>query len=68
MISDVQPALAFDGLISSHPLYVPVTSADGIDATFDVISYNKVCIQNRELKRGLCPRDDRQSSVQYLQR
>ncbi|VDI82121.1 aminopeptidase N [Mytilus galloprovincialis] len=41
VISDVQPALAFDGLISSHPLYVPVTSADGIDATFDVISYNK---------------------------
>ncbi|XP_076081152.1 glutamyl aminopeptidase-like [Mytilus galloprovincialis] len=41
VISDVQTALAFDGLISSHPLYVPVTSADGIDATFDAISYNK---------------------------
>ncbi|BFZ00939.1 hypothetical protein BsWGS_03978 [Bradybaena similaris] len=41
VISDVQNAFDFDGLASSHPVYVPVGHPDEINEIFDTISYAK---------------------------
>ncbi|CAL1548719.1 unnamed protein product [Lymnaea stagnalis] len=41
VVSELQDALAFDGLVSSHPLYVPVGHPDEINEIFDAISYAK---------------------------
>ena len=38
----LQDALEFDGLVSSHPIYVPVNNPDEINEIFDTISYSKV--------------------------
>ena len=38
----LQDALDFDGLISSHPIYVPVSHPREIADIFDNISYDKV--------------------------
>lgn len=40
-MSEIQRAFYFDGLISSHPLYVPVNHPDEINEIFDAISYAK---------------------------
>ena len=42
MISELHDAFNFDGLISSHPVYVPVYHPDEINEIFDRISYAKV--------------------------
>ena len=34
--------LDFDGLVTSHPIYVPVNNPDEINEIFDRISYAKV--------------------------
>lgn len=39
---DLQVAFEFDGLVSSHPIYVPVANPDEINEIFDKISYSKV--------------------------
>ena len=44
MVGDLQDVFNFDGLISSHPLYVPVNHPDEISEIFDRISYAKVII------------------------
>lgn len=41
VVSDVQDVFNFDGLISSHPLYVPVNHPSEINEIFDRISYAK---------------------------
>ena len=41
--ADVQDVFRFDGLGSSHPIYVPVNHPDEINEIFDRISYAKVC-------------------------
>ena len=43
-VLDTQDVFNFDGLISSHPLYVPVNHPDEIGEIFDKISYTKVII------------------------
>ncbi|KAH9512376.1 hypothetical protein Btru_039351 [Bulinus truncatus] len=40
-LSEIQDAFSFDGLVSSHPLYVPVGHPDEINEIFDSISYAK---------------------------
>ncbi|KAH9512380.1 hypothetical protein Btru_039357 [Bulinus truncatus] len=42
VVNDVHTALSNDGLVSSHPLYVPVNHPDEINEIFDSISYSKV--------------------------
>ena len=42
VVGDLQDVFNFDGLISSHPLYVPVNHPDEISEIFDRISYAKV--------------------------
>ena len=34
--------MEFDGLVTSHPIYVPVANPDEINEIFDKISYSKV--------------------------
>ncbi|VDI83753.1 Hypothetical predicted protein [Mytilus galloprovincialis] len=41
VVSSVHRALSFDGLISSHPIYVPVSGTAEIFSIFDSISYEK---------------------------
>ncbi|KAH9512314.1 hypothetical protein Btru_039144 [Bulinus truncatus] len=41
VINELQKALSFDGLVSSHPLYVPVGHPDEITEIFDAVSYSK---------------------------
>ncbi|XP_052097491.1 aminopeptidase N-like isoform X1 [Mytilus californianus] len=41
VVSSVHNALSFDGVISSHPIYVPVSNTDEIFQLFDSISYEK---------------------------
>ncbi|KAI8743539.1 aminopeptidase N, partial [Biomphalaria glabrata] len=40
-LSELQDAFSFDGLVSSHPVYVPVGHPDEINEIFDSISYAK---------------------------
>lgn len=40
-IDDVQDVFDFDGLVTSHPVYVPVGHPDEINEIFDRISYGK---------------------------
>ena len=42
IIEKIQPALELDGLLSSHPISVPVNNPADIEALFDTISYKKV--------------------------
>jgi len=42
VVEDLQDVFNFDGLISSHPVYVPVAHPDEINEIFDRISYAKV--------------------------
>ncbi|XP_052261394.1 aminopeptidase N-like isoform X2 [Dreissena polymorpha] len=41
VVEDLQDVFNFDGLISSHPVYVPVAHPDEINEIFDRISYAK---------------------------
>ncbi|KAH3860106.1 aminopeptidase N-like [Dreissena polymorpha] len=41
VVEDLQDVFNFDGLISSHPVYVPVAHPDEINEIFDKISYAK---------------------------
>ncbi|XP_052787465.1 aminopeptidase N-like isoform X1 [Mya arenaria] len=41
VVEDLQDVFDFDGLISSHPVYVPVSHPDEINEIFDRISYAK---------------------------
>ncbi|XP_047739916.1 endoplasmic reticulum aminopeptidase 1 [Hyalella azteca] len=41
VVETVQPALALDGLLSSHPVSTPVEDPANIEAIFDAISYKK---------------------------
>ncbi|KAJ8311344.1 hypothetical protein KUTeg_010699 [Tegillarca granosa] len=40
-VKDVQSAMEFDGLVTSHPIYVAVSNPDEINEIFDSISYDK---------------------------
>ena len=40
----IQDAFSFDGLVTSHPVYVPVSDPAQINEIFDTISYQKVRI------------------------
>ena len=42
VVEDLQDVFNFDGLVTSHPVYVPVTHPDEINEIFDRISYAKV--------------------------
>ncbi|XP_061165768.1 aminopeptidase N-like isoform X2 [Saccostrea echinata] len=41
VVEDVQDVFNFDGLVTSHPVYVPVSHPDEINEIFDRISYGK---------------------------
>ncbi|XP_059178196.1 aminopeptidase N-like, partial [Physella acuta] len=41
VVSELHTALSYDGLVSSHPVYVPVSHPDEINEIFDTISYSK---------------------------
>ena len=41
VISTSQPALALDGLLTSHPIHATVKNPSEIEALFDMISYKK---------------------------
>ncbi|KAL5019590.1 hypothetical protein ScPMuIL_002482 [Solemya velum] len=41
LLEDFYSALSFDGLISSHPIFVPVADPAEISEVFDAISYQK---------------------------
>ncbi|KAK3095167.1 hypothetical protein FSP39_010973 [Pinctada imbricata] len=41
VVEDLQDVFNFDGLVTSHPVYVPVTHPDEINEIFDRISYGK---------------------------
>ncbi|XP_052085153.1 glutamyl aminopeptidase-like [Mytilus californianus] len=41
VVNSVQRALEVDGLISSHPVYIPLSNPDEISQIFDTISYEK---------------------------
>lgn len=49
LVDKMQPALALDALLASHPISTPVTDPAQIESIFDTISYKKV----RKLK-SLC--------------
>ena len=42
VVLDLQPAFAFDGRVTSHPVIVVVNTPNEINAAFDTISYSKV--------------------------
>ena len=42
IVEDVHDVFDFDGLVTSHPIYVPVYHPDEINEIFDRISYGKV--------------------------
>lgn len=42
VVTNLESALRADQLLSSHPIFVPVSTPDEINAIFDDISYNKV--------------------------
>ena len=42
VVEDVQSVFSIDGLVTSHPVYVPVAHPDEINEIFDRISYAKV--------------------------
>ena len=44
IIEDLMTAFNFDGLETSHPIYVPVYHPDEINEIFDKISYSKVSV------------------------
>ncbi|XP_021350769.1 aminopeptidase N-like, partial [Mizuhopecten yessoensis] len=41
VVEDIQSVFNFDGLVTSHPVYVPVSHPDEINEIFDRISYGK---------------------------
>lgn len=41
VVHEVHDAFEFDGLVTSHPIYVPVNNPDEINEIFDRISYAK---------------------------
>ena len=43
-MDSIQDAFSFDGLVTSHPVYVPVSDPAQISEIFDTISYQKVRI------------------------
>ena len=49
VVTTVQPGLALDGLLSSHPVSTSVHDPKKIEAIFDAISYKKVH-ENQSLK------------------
>ncbi|RXG59551.1 Endoplasmic reticulum aminopeptidase 1 [Armadillidium vulgare] len=62
IIEKVQPALALDGLMTSHPVSLPVHDPADIESIFDAISYKKgasiismleVCVGKPVLQSGL---------------
>lgn len=42
VVNVVHAAFSFDGLATSHPVYVPVYNPSEINEVFDAISYDKV--------------------------
>ena len=42
VVETVQPGLALDALLSSHPVSTPVDDPANIESIFDTISYKKV--------------------------
>ena len=44
VINDQASAFAADALVTSHPIYVPVSHPNEINEIFDSISYQKVSI------------------------
>lgn len=42
VIWDLHDVFSFDGLLSSHPVYVPVFHPNEINEIFDKVSYGKV--------------------------
>lgn len=42
LVEKMQPALALDALLASHPISTPVKDPAQIESIFDTISYKKV--------------------------
>ncbi|XP_065343747.1 aminopeptidase A-like isoform X1 [Cloeon dipterum] len=50
LVSDLQPVLALDAQLSSHPIIQPVAHPDQITEIFDTITYSKGCSVIRMLE------------------
>ncbi|XP_059161761.1 uncharacterized protein LOC131944899 [Physella acuta] len=66
VVSDLQPALQADGLVTSHPVYVPVGHPDEINEIFDSISYSKGCAIIRMMLQFLGEGTFRRGLNRYL--
>ncbi|GFR83304.1 aminopeptidase N [Elysia marginata] len=64
--SEIQRAFYFDGLISSHPLYVPVNHPDEINEIFDAISYAKGASIIRMMRHFLGRQTFKKGLTNYL--
>ncbi|KAK3769904.1 hypothetical protein RRG08_048116 [Elysia crispata] len=64
--SEIQRAFYFDGLISSHPLYVPVNHPDEINEIFDAISYAKGASIIRMMRHFLGEETFKKGLTNYL--
>ncbi|KAL3884512.1 hypothetical protein ACJMK2_024647 [Sinanodonta woodiana] len=66
VIDDVQDVFNFDGLYSSHPVYVPVSHPDEINEIFDRISYGKGASIIRMMRFFLGEETFRKGLTRYL--
>ncbi|KAK3599710.1 hypothetical protein CHS0354_037183 [Potamilus streckersoni] len=66
VIDDVQDVFNFDGLVSSHPVYVPVSHPDEINEIFDRISYGKGASIIRMMRFFLGEETFRKGLTSYL--
>jgi puromycin-sensitive aminopeptidase len=65
---DFGRAQSLDGLVSSHPIEVPIAKASEVDEIFDAISYSKGCAVIRMLVEYLGLETFRQGLLIYLAR
>nr|XP_022306251.1 aminopeptidase N-like isoform X1 [Crassostrea virginica] len=67
VVEDVQDVFNFDGLVTSHPVYVPVAHPDQINEIFDRISYGKGASIIRMMRFFLGEETFREGLKKYLQ-
>ncbi|GFO22826.1 aminopeptidase n, partial [Plakobranchus ocellatus] len=65
-LSEIQGSFYFDGLASSHPLYVPVGHPDEINEIFDTISYAKGASVIRMMRHFLGDGTFKRGLTRYL--
>ncbi|KAK3776842.1 hypothetical protein RRG08_024616 [Elysia crispata] len=66
VVLDLQPAFAFDGRVTSHPVIVVVNTPNEINAAFDTISYSKGAAIIRMMRHFLGEETFRNGITNYL--